>query len=155
LKESDMSNVKPLRLLGAATALSLSALAAFAQSTPPAPPDEKPPLAKPEAAPAPPSTQAPSAQKPQTAPKNAAAPHPLIGRSAFSSDGNKVGDVRAVKTAPDGKIAAVQLRVGGFLGFGGRTIEIPQSKFTQRGDVLQLGYTSDELSKLPEAKDAS
>ena len=51
-----MKTLKPLRLLGAATFLSVSALAAMAQTTSPAPsspPAEKPPMVKPEAAPAP------------------------------------------------------------------------------------------------------
>jgi PRC-barrel domain len=151
-----MRTMNPIRLLGAATALSLSALAAVAQTTPPAPPAEKPPIAKPEAAPGAQNMPGPSTEVPKTAPKTAATPaQPLVGLSAFSSDGNKAGDVRAVKTAPDGKITAILVKVGGFLGFGGKIVEVPESKFTQRGENVQLGYTSDELSKLPEVKDAS
>ncbi len=47
------------------------------------------------------------------------------------------------------------MKFGGFLGFGGRIVEVPEGKFTQRGENVQLGYTSDQLSKLPEVKDAS
>lgn len=152
-----MKTLKPLRLLGAASLLSVSALAAMAQSTtePSPPPAEKPPMAKPETSPAPQTAPTPA---PQTSPKVTTAPaaaHPMIGRNALSSDGNKVSDVRAVKTGPDGKVTAIQLKVGGFLGFGGKIIEIPDGKFTQKGDTIQLGYTSDELSNLPEVKDAS
>lgn len=152
-----MKTLKPLRLLGAATFLSVSALAAMAQSTPPAPsspPAEKPPMVKPETAPAPQTAPTPA---PQTSPKSTTAPaaHPMIGRNALSSDGSKAGDVRAVKTGPDGKVTAIQLKVGGFLGFGGKIVEVPDNKFTQKGDTIQLGYTSDELSNLPEVKDAS
>jgi hypothetical protein len=153
-----MKTLKPLRMLGAATLLSASALAAMAQTTPPAPsspPAEKPPMAKPETAPAPQTAPTPA---PQTSPKVTTAPgaaHPMVGRNALTSDGNKAGDVRAVKTAPDGKVTAIQLKVGGFLGFGGKIVEVPDGKFTQKGDTIQLGYTSDELSNLPEIKDAS
>ena len=151
-----MKTLKPLRILGAATLLSVSALAAMAQSTtaPSSPPAEKPPMVKPETAPAPQTAPTPA---PQTSPKVTTGPaaSTMVGRSALSSDGNKVGDVRAVKTAPDGKVTAIQLKVGGFLGFGGKIIEVPDTKFTQKGDTIQLGYTSDELSKLPEVKDAS
>lgn len=151
-----MKTLKPLRILGAATLLSVSALAAMAQSTtaPSSPPAEKPPMVKPETAPAPQTAPTPA---PQTSPKVTTGPaaSTMVGRSALSSDGNKVGDVRAVKTAPDGKVTAIQLKVGGFLGFGGKIIEVPDTKFTQKGDTIQLGYTSDELSNLPEVKDAS
>ncbi len=99
-----MSNLKLVRLLSAATLLSVYSLGAVAQQAPqPSPPAEKPPMAKPEATP-PKASQAPAA-------------HPLIGLTAFSSDGSKVGDVRAVNTAPDGKVT-LHLRTGGFLGFG-------------------------------------
>ena len=151
-----MKTLKPLRLLGAATFLSASALAAMAQSTtePSSPPAEKPPMVKPETAPAPQTAPTPA---PQTSPKVTTAPanHPMIGRNALSSDGSKAGDVRAVKTGPDGKVTAIHLKVGGFLGFGGKIVEVPDTKFTQKGETIQLGYTSDELSKLPEVKDAS
>ncbi len=91
-----MSTLKPLRLLGAASALSLFALAAVAQTTPPAPSAEKPPLAKPEAAPGTQNMPGSATDVPK-APKAAAAPTPqLVGLSAFSSDGNKTGDGRAV-----------------------------------------------------------
>lgn len=151
-----MRIIKPLRLLGAATLLSASALAAMAQTTPPAPsspPAEKPPLNKPEAAPMPQTAPTPAPQKPSAAVKNEK--HPMVGRNALSSDGSKVGDVRAVKTGTDGKVTAVQVKVGGFLGFGGKIVEIASSKFTEKGDTIQLGYTSDELSNLPEVKGAS
>ena len=79
----------------------------------------------------------------------------MVGQNALSSDGSKMGDIRAVKTGPDGKVTAIRIKVGGFLGFGGKFVEVPSTKFTQKGDTVQLGYTSDELSKLPEVKDAS
>ena len=137
-----MTNLKPFRLLGAAALLSVSALAAAAQQAPPPQPStpaEKPPMAKPE--PAPQSAPTPAPQRPATTPKPEAKPaaHPLMGRTAFSADGSKVGDVRA----------------GGFLGFGGKIVAIPEGKFTQKGDNIQLGLTAEEVSKLPEVKDAS
>ena len=159
-----MSSLKPLRMLSAALLLSVSTAAVMAQSSPPSEPADKPPMAKPEAAPAPapsaqpaPSTPPKSTTAPSPSPKVTTAPtaHPLMGLSAFSSDGSKAGDVRAVKTAPDGKITAIHVKVGGFLGFGGKIVEVPEGKFTQRGDTVQLSYSSDELGKMPEVKDAS
>jgi hypothetical protein len=45
-----------------------------------------------------------------------------MGLTAVSSDGSNIGDVRAVKTAPDGKVTALHIHSGGFLGFGGRIV---------------------------------
>ena len=148
-----MSKSRTLRVLSAAAFLSAGAFAASAQtsSQPPAsPPAEKPPMAKPTTPPTSPAPQKPD--KTSAAKKEA---HPLVGRTALTSDGSKAGEIRTVKTGPDGKITAIQLKVGGFLGFGGKIVEVPEGKFTQKGDAVELAYTSDELSKLPEVKDAS
>lgn len=150
-----MSNLKPLRLLSAVAFVSAStlAMAQTSPSTPSAPPAEKPPMNKPEPAPAPQTAPKPAPQAPAK-PTAANEKHPMVGQNALSSDGSKMGDVRAVKTGPDGKVTAIRIKVGGFLGFGGKIVEVPDTKFTQKGDTIQLGYTSDELSNLPEAKDA-
>jgi hypothetical protein len=63
--------------------------------------------------------------------------------------------VRAVRATPDGKVTAFRVNSGGFLGFGGRIVEIPEGKFTRRGDTVQLSVTAEEVSKLPAVKDAS
>jgi hypothetical protein len=129
--------------------LTFFALSAAAQQAPgpePSPPAEKPPMAKPQ---------------PQTAPKPATPPkwsqskstNPLIGLTAISSDGSKIGDVRAVRVTPDGKVTALRVHSGGFLGLGGRTVEIREGKFTLRRDNVQLGLTAEEVSKLPAVKD--
>ena len=153
-----MRNLNALRVLGAAALLSVSALAAAAQQSPPLEPStpaEKPPMAKPE--PAPQTAPTPSPQKPATPPSSSQAKpaHPLMGLTAISIDGSKIGDVRQVKTTPDGKVTALHIKSGGFLGFGGKIVEIPESKFTQKGDNIQLSLTAEDVSKLPEVKDAS
>jgi PRC-barrel domain len=153
-----MPNLKPIHMLGAAALLSVSVHAAVAQQSPPSeqsPPAEKPPMAKPE--PAPQTAPTPSPQKPATPPSSSQAKpaHPLMGLTAISIDGSKVGDVRAVKTTPDGKVTALHIRTGGFLGFGGKIVEIAEAKFTQKGDNIQLSLTAEDVSKLPEVKDAS
>ena len=151
-----MPNLTHIRLLAAAALLSVSALA-VAQQAPapdPSPPSEKPPMAKPEPVP----QTAPTPHKPTTTPSSSqakSAPHPLLGLTAISMDGSKVGDVRAVKTTPDGKVTALHIRSGGFLGFGGKIVEIPEGKFTRSGDNLQLTFTADEVSKLPGVKDGN
>jgi hypothetical protein len=107
-------------------------------------------MAKPEPSPG------PSPEKPTAMPKSSESKsaNTLIGLTAISSDGSKIGDVRAVRTTPDGKVTALRVKSGGFLGFGGRIVEIPEGKFTRSGDTVRLSLTAEEVSKLPAAKDA-
>jgi PRC-barrel domain protein len=152
-----MPNLTPIHLLGAAALLSLSTLAA-AQQTPapdPSPAAEKPPMAKPESAPQ--NAPTPMPQKPATPPSSSQAKpvHPLMGLTAVSTDGSKIGDVRAVKTNLDGKVTALHIHSGGFLGFGGKIVEIPEGKFIPKGNNIQLTFTAEEVSKLPPVKDGN
>jgi hypothetical protein len=77
----------------------------------------------------------------------------LVGLDVFSSDGTRVGDVRAVSTGPSGDIVALYVRTGGFLGFGARTVAIPQGRFTRTGRSVRLDLDSGQVSELPEVKD--
>ena len=150
-----MPNLTPMRLLGAAALLSVSTLAAAQQAPAPEPPAEKPPMAKPEAAPQ--TAPTPTPQKPATSPSSSQAKpaHPLLGLTVVSTDGSKVGDVRAVKITPDGKVTALHIRSGGFLGFGGKIVEIPEGRFTRKGDNIELAFTAEEVSTLPGVKDGN
>jgi len=158
-----MTMLTRLRLIGAAVLVSsAAAIAASAQTQTPAPDTQTtPPAAKPEPAPTMPSTgpamKPSSPAMPNATDKQSAAPakNPMIGLSVFSSDGSKLGAVQSVTAASDGKVKAIRLKTGGFLGFGGKLVEIPEGKFTKSGDNVQLGLTSDEVSKLPEVKNQS
>jgi hypothetical protein len=66
---------------------------------------------------------------------------------------DELGSELTMPATPDGKVTALRVHSGGFLGFGGRTVEIPEGKFIQRGDNVQLGLTAEEVSKLPAVKD--
>jgi hypothetical protein len=134
----------PIRSILCATAILGTCGLAAAQQAPPA---EVPPA--PRAAP--PSTK-PPAVKPSEAP--AATPEKdLVGLDVFSSDGTRVGDVRAVSTGPSGVVVALHIRTGGFLGFGGRTVAVPQGRFTRAGRSIRLDLDSGQVSELPEVKE--
>lgn len=126
-----------------AAAVIFATAGAYAQSPAPAAPDH--PAAQKPAPPVPDQRKAAAAPAVQS----------LVGKDAFSSDGSRVGDVRAVKTAPDGKITALLLKTGGFLGFGGRMVEIPEGRFKPSTQDVRLDMTADEASKLPEVKDGT
>lgn len=157
-----MSIPKPIRALSVAALLAtVPLMSAGAQTTAPSdtPPSTPPAVTKPDAAPLP---QTGPAQKPAIAPrspdKSVTAPakaNPMIGLGVFSSDGTKLGNVQSVVTAPDGKVTAIHIKSGGFLGFGGKLVAIPEGKFTRSGENVQLGMTAEEVSKLPETKEQS
>jgi hypothetical protein len=163
----DMPHLKLFRLVGAVVVLTaMPLLAASAQTetpTPPSPGASPPAATKPDAGPTVPMTKpANPSESPAMAPrrsdKSATAPgkvNPLVGLAVFSSDGNKMGTVQSVSAAPDGSVKAIHLKTGGFLGFGGKLVAIPEGRFTKAGDNIQLGITADEVSKLPEMKEQS
>jgi len=157
-----MQILKPARFAGAVVAIaSLPVLAiAQSQSPPPSSTPSSPPAAT-QPAPTPPPAAKPSTEpmSPATRPadKSATAPkaNPLIGLAVFSSDGSRLGTVQAVSAEPDGKVKAIHIKTGGFLGFGGKMVAIPEGKFTRAGENVQLGLTAEEVSKLPELKKES
>jgi sporulation protein YlmC with PRC-barrel domain len=145
-----MQILKPARFAGAVITLASLPLIASAQTQ--APPATTSPSSPPAATqPAPAPTPAVRPDKSVTAPKA----DPLIGLAVFSSDGSRLGTVQEVNAEPGGKVMAIHIKTGGFLGFGGKMVAIPEGKFTRAGDNVQLGITAEEVSKLPEIKKES
>jgi hypothetical protein len=150
-KEIAMSVSKLARIAGTAGALVAVPLAtAVSQTQSPPPSAQSPPAATaPQATP--PAT--PQATSPTTpAEKKAAAPvvtADLVGLSAKSSDGHNLGTVQSIME-PGGK-TRIGVKVGGFLGFGGHMVAIPDDKFNHIGDTVQVNMTADEINKLPRA----
>jgi hypothetical protein len=142
-----MFNLQNVRRLGVAALLIslplVSAAAQTAPSTTPAP--TTPPAAKPAPAPTP-------GDKSVMSPKKA---DPMVGLAVFAADGSKLGTVHSVSTAPDGKVTAIRIKSGGFLGFGGKLVAIPEGKFARTGDTIRLALTADQVSKLPEVQEQS
>ena len=150
-----MSITKRTRILSAAALFACSPVAVFAQTTTPATPDR--PQATEPARPADPTMKPAEPTTRPALPRTTEAPkvNPLVGLAVFSSDGNKLGNVHSVNAEPDGKVKAIHIKTGGFLGIGGKLVAIPDGKFTRSGENIQLGLTSDEVSKLPEVKEQS
>ena len=124
----------------------LAAPAAMAQQTPP-------PAADPPAA----TQPTPDAAQPSPGMSERAAPaaSALLGKEVFSSDQTRLGKVEKVVAGSDGKASAIQIKTGGFLGFGGKMVSIPDSRISLRGENVQVQMTAEEVSKLPEEKDES
>lgn len=142
-----MPKLFPAVLVSAALAASSLALA---QTTPPQPgqPDKTPP----------PSSTPPEKITPPAATPPAAKPAPgtaatepqwhtpragelraskLIGTPVRNTGGETVGDINDVVIGTDGKVAAVVVGVGGFLGIGERQVAV-------RFDSMQIGRGSDQ-----------
>jgi hypothetical protein len=147
-----MSVIRVVRTAATAGAfVAVPLLMATAQTqSPPSSPTNPPAATKPETTSPPAAPQA----SPPTAPaeKKAAAPMAtgdLAGLSAKSSDGHNLGTVQ-ILTEGGGK-TNIGVKVGGFLGFGGHVVEIPNGKFNRIGDTVQVNMTADEVNKLPKA----
>jgi sporulation protein YlmC with PRC-barrel domain len=76
----------------------------------------------------------------------------LDDMAIYGADGEKIGDVGTVLADNAGKIKAVSVDVGGFLGIGAREVVIPVDKL-QRGqeeDRLTTAMTRDQIERLEE-----
>ena len=146
-----MANLQITRVvLCAAAILCVWPLAAIAQQSPQ---EQAPPA--PRAAPEP-APQVPASKEPAVKPSEAPAAQPaqaLVGLNVFSSDGTRVGEVKSVATGPNGNVVALHVRTGGFLGFGGRVVAVPDGKFTKSGQSVRLDIDSDQVSGLPQVTD--
>lgn len=76
----------------------------------------------------------------------------LKGMPAFSADDRNLGEVVDVVRGPDGKVQAVHLQVGRFLGIGDRVVTVDANAFEQLADRIKLRITGDAVRTLPEAK---
>ena len=76
----------------------------------------------------------------------------LRGLPVYSSDNEDLGRVVKVMRAPDGKVQAVQVEVGRFLGVGERIMTIDAKSFEQLADRIRLRITGEAVRSLPESK---
>ena len=145
-----MSIGRLARITGAACILMAVPLATvMAQTQSPAPSPQSPPAAT-----KPTTPQGAPQIRPSSPPSDmkAAEPAPtnLVGLTAKSSDGTNLGTVHTVIANPGGK-TTIGVKVGGFLGFGGHMVAIPDGKFNRVGDTVEVNMTADEVHKLPQA----
>jgi Golgi apparatus protein 1 len=76
----------------------------------------------------------------------------LKGMPAFSADGKNLGEVVEVVRGPDGKVQAVHIQVGRFLGIGDRVVTVDRNAFEELADRINVRLTGDGIRSLPEAK---
>jgi sporulation protein YlmC with PRC-barrel domain len=80
----------------------------------------------------------------------------LIGATVYGPDNKSIGDINDVLIANDGKINAVVIGVGGFLGVGEKNVAIPFDKLqvARKADSaaiekVTVAYSKDELKNAP------
>jgi hypothetical protein len=80
----------------------------------------------------------------------------LIGASVYGPDNASIGEIGDVLIAPDGKIRAVVVSVGGYLGAADKDIAIPfEALSITRGaaegaiDKVKVGYSKQQLNDAP------
>jgi sporulation protein YlmC with PRC-barrel domain len=78
----------------------------------------------------------------------------LIGQTIYNAQEEKIGDVESVILNKDGKVRAVIVGVGGFLGLGSKSVAIDWDKLTvtDNGERVTAGLAKEELQALPEYK---
>ena len=62
----------------------------------------------------------------------------LRGMPVYSSDDKNLGQVVEITRDPDGKVQAIEIAVGRWLGIGDRTITISADEFERLGDRIKL-----------------
>jgi hypothetical protein len=79
----------------------------------------------------------------------------LIGTSVANAENQSVGDINDVLLAADGRLKAVVVGVGGFLGIGERDVAVPWEALGVSRDedqdlVLRLDVSREQLENAPE-----
>jgi len=154
------------KLASAAVLFLFVSAGALAQppSETPQPPPSAPEPAKPEAVPPPPEVTQPAAPAPETAaPKGAEAVATLPSDSlsvtdyykqnVYDKSDNSVGEISDVLLDKDGRVMAVIVSVGGFLGLGAKYVSVPFNalRMTEKDGkrYLVMDTTKDALMSAP------
>jgi hypothetical protein len=75
----------------------------------------------------------------------------LRGTSVFCSDDKDLGQIVNVKRGENGKVQAIEVEVGRFLGLGSKVVEISADKLEELTDRIKLRISGDQVRSLPEA----
>ena len=70
----------------------------------------------------------------------------------YSADNKDLGRVVEAVRGPDGKLQAIQIQVGRFLGLGDKVVRIPAEQIHEMADRIMLQLNSDQVRNLPESK---
>lgn len=99
-----------------------------------------------------PGSAAERAASPMTRQTNQVDAQKMIGRELLNASNDKIGSIDSVMLAQDGKVQAVIVNIGGFLGLGERNVAINWSDISVSADGKRIttALTRDQLKALPE-----
>jgi PRC-barrel domain len=156
------------KICTAASLVALMAMPAFAQdSTAPSPASPSAPVENVAPAPVPSATPAPVVTSDAAIPDKGSAKAAGLGSEVAASDllnqkvknsaNEPVGDINDLSIGSDGKIAAVIIGLGGFLGMGEKNVSLPYDQLNFSRDangylVVTVNATKDSLQAAPEWK---
>lgn len=77
----------------------------------------------------------------------------LWNKSVYNAQGKSVGDLKDVVIGPDGKIQALVIGVGGFLGLGEKNVAVDYDWLEKNGNIapnkITLNMTEQDLRSAP------
>ncbi len=73
----------------------------------------------------------------------------IEGIAVRNADGEQIGEIEEVLVDGSGRIVAVTVEIGGFLGMGDEELILTLDDLAWRGDGYDLDLTSDEMQSLP------
>ncbi|MDP2375800.1 PRC-barrel domain-containing protein [Reyranella sp.] len=96
----------------------------------------------------------PAATTAMPAPAASADTRKLIGRNIQNAQNETIGEIKSIHVGTDGKIEAVMVGVGGFLGVGEREVRLAWTDLTvtNNGEKVTVNMTKDQLKAKPEYK---
>ncbi|MDP1962791.1 MAG: PRC-barrel domain-containing protein [Reyranella sp.] len=96
----------------------------------------------------------PAATTAMPAPAASADTRKLIGRNIQNAQNETIGEIKSIHVGKDGKIEAVMVGVGGFLGVGEREVRLAWTDLTvtNNGEKVTVNMTKDQLKAKPEYK---
>jgi sporulation protein YlmC with PRC-barrel domain len=78
----------------------------------------------------------------------------IIGKNVYGADGKEIGEINNLLVDPQGRIRAVIVEFGGFLGIGENKVAVPWQKLTVGKDRIATDMTPDVIKTMPRwAKD--
>ncbi len=80
----------------------------------------------------------------------------LWHKSVYNTAGQSIGDLNDILFDKDGKVAALVVGVGGFLGLGEKNVAVDWDQVTQHGSIapdrIVLGFSEQDLRNAPAFK---
>jgi sporulation protein YlmC with PRC-barrel domain len=73
----------------------------------------------------------------------------LIGSTVYDVQNEKIGSVQDIVLNKDGRVTAVVVDVGTFLGMGGKDVAVSLNDLKMNNDRLTLDRSKDQLKSAP------